>query len=124
MGRGVPVFSVRFGQDPYGFIGRFQAFTGDDELIAELAEDLFTAYRKHKQTQRRMAEALVTRFIESESFASAKLRAGYLEELEVWDRSFSKRLESAVESNLQIRDAWGVADRVGVLVKKWATSGI
>jgi hypothetical protein len=26
MGRGVAVFSVRFGQDPYGFIGRFQGF--------------------------------------------------------------------------------------------------
>ena len=28
MGRGLPVFAVRFGQDPYGFIGRFQAFSG------------------------------------------------------------------------------------------------
>ena len=52
MGRGVPVFSVRFGQDPYGFIGRFQAFAGDDGPEPELARQLFTVYQKHKQTQR------------------------------------------------------------------------
>jgi len=34
MGRGVPVFSVRFGQDPYGFIGRFQAFQGEGKSAA------------------------------------------------------------------------------------------
>lgn len=124
MGRGVPVFSVRFGQDPYGFIGRFQAFAGDDELASELAQELFAAYRKHKQTQRRMAEALVARFVESESFASAKLGVGYLEELEYWDRSFSKRLESAAESNSQIGGAWGVPERVNALIKKWSSSGI
>jgi len=28
MGRGVPVYSVHFGEAPYGFIGRFQAFNG------------------------------------------------------------------------------------------------
>ena len=28
MGRGVPVFAVRFGETPYGFIGRFQALNG------------------------------------------------------------------------------------------------
>ena len=28
MGRALPVFTVRLGQDPYGFMGRFQAFNG------------------------------------------------------------------------------------------------
>ena len=124
MGRGVPVFSVRFGQDPYGFIGRFQAFTGDEGSAIELALDLFTSYRKHKQTQRKMSEVLIARFVESESFASAKQRVGYLEELEVWDSSFSKRIRAAADGNSQIAGAWGVSERVNVLIKKWAASGI
>lgn len=124
MGRGVPVFSVRFGQDPYGFIGRFQAFNGDPDSASELAQELFMVYRKHKQTQRRMAEVLVTRFAESETFADAKARASQLEELEVWDRSFSRRLESAVESNSQISGAWTVPERISALIQKWAQAGI
>jgi hypothetical protein len=62
MGRGLPVFAVRYGQDPYGFIGRFQAFAGGGKTPGALARELFDAYRKHKQTQKRMAEVLVALF--------------------------------------------------------------
>jgi hypothetical protein len=99
MGRGLPVFAVRFGQDPYGFIGRFQAFTGGKKTAAELGKRLFDGYRKNKQTQKRMAEVLVTLFEESTSFAAAKERIGHLEELEVWDASFVSRIKAAVQSN-------------------------
>jgi len=119
MGRGLPVFAVRFGQDPYGFIGRFQAFTGDGKTPTELATKLFDGYRKNKQTQKRMAEVLVTLFEESASFAVAKERIGYLENLEVWDASFGPRIKAAVKSNSQISDSWGVSERVKDLAKKW-----
>jgi hypothetical protein len=121
MGRGVPVFSVRFGQDPYGFIGRLQAFNGSGNSIDALALGLFTAYRTNKQTEGRMAHVLVTLFAESETFAVAKRRLTYLEQLEVWDTSFSERLESAIANNGQINGAWGVPDRVNVLIKKWGS---
>ena len=41
MGRGIPVFSVRLGQVPYGFIGRFQAFNGNGKSQKDLATELF-----------------------------------------------------------------------------------
>jgi hypothetical protein len=47
----------------------------------------------------------------------------HLEELEIWDKSFSKRIEAAAESNTQIFGAYGVLDRVNALIKKWAKSG-
>jgi nucleoside 2-deoxyribosyltransferase len=119
MGRGVPVFSVRFGQDPYGFIGKFQAFNGDGKSPAVLAQELFDAYRNNKQTKERMAEVLVKRFEDSESFAQAKNRIGLLEQLVVWDPSFSSRLDAAVKNNNQISGSWGVPDRVAALVEKW-----
>jgi hypothetical protein len=121
MGRGVPVFTVRFGQDPYGFIGRFQAFNGSGKTAVALARELFDAYRKNKQTQRRMSEILVGLFQESNSFADAKARIEYLEELEFWEPTFSTRIKTAAEGNSQIREAWGVPARIDALIKKWGT---
>jgi nucleoside 2-deoxyribosyltransferase len=124
MGRGVPAFAVRFGQDPYGFIGRFQAFNGNRKTAAALASELFDAYRKNKQTQRRMSEVLVGLFEQSGSFAEAKERMGYLEDLELWEPSFSTRIRSAAKNNSQIYASWGVPDRVTALVNKWAKTGV
>ena len=124
MGRGVPAFAVRFGQDPYGFIGRFQAFNGNGKTAAALARELFEAYRKNKQSQRRMSEVLVGLFEQSGSFAEAKARMGYLEDLEMWEPSFSARIRSAAKSNSQVSGSWGVPDRVTALVKKWAKTGV
>lgn len=120
MGRGLPVFSVRFGQDPYGFIGRFQGFVGGGKTPEALARELFDAYRKNKQSQKRMGEVLLNLFEDSSSFVAAKERIGYLEQLEVWDISFVPRLEATAEANSQISGSWGVPDRVQALAKKWA----
>jgi hypothetical protein len=120
MGRGQPVFSVRFGQDPYGFIGRFQAFNGNGKNASALAMELFDAYRKNKQTQRRMSDVLVGLFEESRSFSDAKTRIGYLEDLTVWDSSYTTRIRSALKSNSQVSGSWGVEERIESLSKKWA----
>lgn len=122
MGRGVPVYSVRFGQDPYGFIGRFQAFNGRRKLPATLAENLFDAFRKDKQTQRQMSEVIVTLFEESASFAEAKARIGYMEEFESWEPTYSSRIKAAERSNSQISGSWGVSDRVTALARRWSKS--
>ncbi len=124
MGRGVPVYSVRFGQAPYGFIGRFQAFNGSGKRAIAIARELFEAYRKNKQTQRRMGEILVALFEQSGSFADANARIAYLEEWRLWEPSFSTRIRSAATSNSQVSGSWGVPERVAALAKKWAKSGV
>jgi hypothetical protein len=120
MGRGLPVFAVRFGQDPYGFIGRFQGFVGGGKPSKTIALELFNAYRKNKQSRKRMGEVLLNLFEDSDSFASAKAHIDYLEQLEVWDSSFIPRIEAATEANSQNSGSWGVSDRVEALAKKWA----
>ncbi len=120
MGRGVPVFSVHFGEAPYGFIGRFQAFNGTKSDPPTLAHQIFKAYHKNKQTKKLMSEVLVRLFEESGSFLEAKARIGYLEELEVWESSFANRILMAEESNGQINGSWGVPRRVENLAKKWS----
>jgi TIR domain len=122
MGRDVPVCSVRFGEDPYGFIRRFQAFDGNGKTASQLARELFDAYRKHKETRARMAEIVVSLFEGSNSFARARSRMGYLEELETWDPSFSTRLQAALKNNSQVADAYGVPARITALIKKWETN--
>ncbi|HEV2314720.1 MAG TPA: toll/interleukin-1 receptor domain-containing protein [Candidatus Acidoferrales bacterium] len=125
MGRGIPVFSVRFCEDdPYGFIGRFQAFNGNGKAVEALAKELFDAYRKNKQTQHRMAEGLIGLFEASGSFALARTRVAYLEELERWEPSFSTRILAALKNNRQIADSWGVDTRVNALVEKWKKKGV
>lgn len=123
MGRGLPVFAVRFGHDPYGFIGRFQAFTGHGRQPPTLARELFDAYRKNKQSRSRMAEVLITLFEESRSFAEAKARVGYLEDLSIWKPGFTPRIEAAIEANSQISGSWSVPERVAAIAAKWAEKG-
>ncbi len=84
MGRGVPVFSIRFGQDPYGFIGKTQAFQGLGKTAAQISTELFDAYRVNKQTQGKMNEVLLRMFVTCTTFAQAKTLIGYLEKLETW----------------------------------------
>lgn len=120
MGQGVPVFSVHFGQAPYGFIGRFQAFSGRSKSESELAQELFDGLRKHKQTQSLMNEVLVGQFEESGSFAEAKTRMTYLEELETWEPSFTARIRAAATANSQINGSYGVPQRVERLARKWS----
>jgi len=118
MGRSVPIFAVHYGKAPYGFIGRFQAFGGKGKSAAILATELFNAFRKHPQTQKRVDQILVGLFEGSFSFASARTRIGYLEELEAWDTSFNARLQSAAENDSQVGAAFGVPERVAALIKK------
>jgi len=119
MGRGVPVYSVRFGQDPYGFIGRFQAFTGVSKTSLSIATELFDTLCKGKQTQHRMADVLVDLFAGSVSFKDAKTNMGYLNSLTVWASSYPARLRSAVKHNDQVSGSFGVPERVEALIKKW-----
>lgn len=119
MGRGLRVFTVRLGQDPYGFMGPFQAFNGLGKDPRVLAFELFNAYRSNKDTQVKMGDSLVGLFEQSESFAEAKRNVGYLNDLVVWDPSFSSRVAAAVKANGQIAGSWGVPERVDALLLKW-----
>jgi len=124
MGRSLPVFSVRLGEDPYGFIGRFQAFQGKKKDATSLAAELFAVLVKHKQTSRKMSEALVIRMEESSSFAEAKSSIGYLEQATYWHPSFNDRLDIARKTNSQIQGSWGVPDRIKRLVKSRRDDGV
>lgn len=119
LGRGIPVFTVRCGEDPHGFVSRFQAFNGNGKSPFEIAKEIFEAAIEHKKLQAKMAGILVDLFVNSGSFATAKTRISYLEKLKVWDKSYSLRISKAVGENSQIEGSWGVPEQVEALVDKW-----
>ena len=49
MGRGRMVIAVRLGQDPYGFIGRFQAISGGQLTSTALATQIFDILKKSQK---------------------------------------------------------------------------
>jgi len=81
LGRGIPVFAVRYGTDPHGFVSRFQAFNGNGKTSAQVAKELFEASIIHKKLQDKMAEIVINLFVNSDNFAEAKERIGYVERL-------------------------------------------
>ena len=124
LGRGIPVFTVRCGEDPHGFISRFQAFNGNGKAPHQIAKELFEATIDHKKLQEKMADIVIDLFVNSSGFASAKERVGYVERLKVWDESYSDRIKKAVKTNSQVSGSWGVTEQVKQLIKKWACSHI
>lgn len=119
MGRGVPVFAVRFGQDPYGFIGRLQAFQGAGKAAGDIAGELFACYAANRETEGVLAEALVALFEQSTSFSTARERLGYLENLRVWRPEFCQRLRDAERANAQVSGSSGVPERIRELLGRW-----
>ncbi len=116
LGRGIPVFSVRLGMDPYGLFGRKQAFNGYGKDAPEVAKELFNAYLSHPKTLDKMADAIINKFIVSDSFAEAKENCKFVEHLTIWKPDYKKQLRDAVKRNGQINGSWGVVDRIEALL--------
>ena len=105
MARQVLIVAARIGTDPYGFIGRFQGMNGNGKTAVAIADELFGILREHAKTRRRMAEAIVALFCQSNSFRDAKNNVDLLEEIDDWNSSLSDQARSAATSNRQIREA-------------------
>ncbi|KUO52701.1 MAG: hypothetical protein APF82_02015 [Sphingomonadales bacterium BRH_c42] len=119
LGKGIPVFAVRCGADPHGFVSRFQAFNGNGKSAPQIAKELFEAAIDHKKLQQKMADIVIDLFVNSGSFATAKERMTYVERLKSWDESYSPRLKKAVKTNSQVSGSWGVPEQVKAIIEKW-----
>lgn len=118
LGRGVPVFSIRLDMAPYGLFGKKQAFNGKGKDAATIAHELYEAYRRHPKSRDKLADTIIDRFCNSSSFADAKANCKQVEELEVWKPEYKDRLRTAVKDNGQVRDSWGVPERIEAVIQK------
>jgi len=118
MGRGVLIVSLRHGQDPYGFIGKFQGYAFGGKTVQKIAKDLVEILAKHDTTSIRMAQVLAGCLEQSGSWESTRRTMKLLEQCSRMGDDSLERLQKAQDENFQVRDA-GVADQIAALIVKF-----
>lgn len=118
IGRGVPVISVKLGLDPYGFIGKYQALSGNEKPMANIAGELLDLFLQNSAVTKRAFEALTFAFLRSGSFQQSKDLIAQLEKMQTASPDTIERLQKSLHTNSQVSDAWGVAKRVKRLLKR------
>ncbi len=66
-----------------------------------------------------MAETIVNKFVQTDSYDKAKSNMKLLESVEYWDVSLSIVIRKAVKENHQISGAWGISERVNIFISDW-----
>lgn len=115
-GRRLPVIPINMGEDPYGFLAKFQAHRFHD--VEKLGDTIFKIFLNDPRTTKKMSEALVRQFERSGSFALASQNLKLLRKIRYWDESLIERLRFAAKNNDQIRGSFDVPEGVVRLLKK------
>lgn len=122
IGRQVPVIPVRLGKDPYGFIGKYQAFPGYGKASDMLAKGLFNIiFTKLPSLESRVTEALVARFESATSYRHANTSMHYLNRIKTIPSYLIKRLEKTPEKNNQVAGAWTAMNGLPQLLKRFTS---
>lgn len=107
--RGIVVLPMRFGVDPYGFIGKYQGLTVRDKMpLPVLARSVFDLLVKHELSRGAMARALVWRYENTGSFDQARANVGYLRRIppEAWTPALKDQARAVAERNYQVKEAY------------------
>lgn len=116
IGRGKLVLPLRAGADPHGFMGKYQALHVQGLDPASVADKVVEILIQHSQSTERMTEALVDRLVTSRSFDASKRTTALLEKTHRLNVSQVARLIQAIDENVDVREAWGVPERIRALV--------
>ena len=121
LGRGVFVMPFRLGQDPQGFVGKIQAFSGVLDKPYQLADTIVNALLENAQTRGAMRRAIVHAFINSDSYKMTNTVWRFLKNMsELADDEVSE-IKAACKKNGQVRGAFGIPDGV---YKKFGKSSV
>jgi hypothetical protein len=118
LGRHRPIFALRDGCDPYGFIGSLQAISAYGKSEERLAEDLVYILVKNTDISPIVTKAVVNRFTGAQNWAHSKSLISVLEESEYWESEFVPQLKMAVKTNYEVSQSFGVPERVTALIAK------
>ena len=105
VGRDVRVVAFRMGTDPYGFIGRYQAFSGTSDS-KHMASDAFRYWLKLNDSKIRAADAFIHAVSEAKNFATSNELAGYLHSIPCLSEAQEHALVDAFNRNDQAHYAW------------------
>ncbi len=100
LGRNVPLIAVKFGKDPYGFIGKFQALSCKwAEAPLKLAKLLIM--------QSRMLDAFIDAVPACGSFDNGNTLSQIFPCIEVLTEKQAEKLASAFNTSSQLQGSWG-----------------
>jgi len=119
IGRSVPILSIRYGLDPYGFIGKYQGLQGSGKDLKQITKEILMVLLSNENSQQKMVHGLVHSFIESESFAESKEKIGLIEGAPYLSTELLQLLENSIKDNSQVRGSWGVPESIKALKKKF-----
>ena len=110
LGRTIPIIPIRFGSDPYGFIGRYQAMNGTGQTPRDLARTLFELMLDNVRPEfRRLAkDAWVHAVSVAPNFRKANELSNYMKRVKgELSREDADSLLSAFNANSQVAYADG-----------------
>jgi hypothetical protein len=119
IGRSVPILSIRYGLDPYGFIGKYQGLQGSGKDLKQISKEILMVLLYNENSQQKMAYGLVHSFVESESYVESKEKIGVIEEAPYLSTELLQLLENSIKENSQVRGSWGVPESIKALKKKF-----
>ena len=120
VGRHIFIIPVKTGKDPYGFIGKYQALSGDGKDIAQVAKDIFNIIIKHPTTKEKIKRPAIQAFKNSSSYnESYFFLTEVLPNLEKLEKSQIEDVISAFNKNSQIYDCYSAQSVLPNLLYKW-----
>lgn len=126
LGRGVPTYSVRLGEDPRGFLADRQAFRGHPDQVDITAREVVETLAREKTTRARLIEALVDTLASAGSFEQANGTSILLDRLErdgwIPTSEHIDELEAALEGNSQVAGAYQAPNRIRGWIKRHRSS--
>jgi hypothetical protein len=105
VGRGVRVVAFRMGTDPYGFIGRYQAFSVGNEP-SRMASEVFRYWLRGNDPNVEAVDAYIQAVSGAENFATSNRLAAYLDCIPQLSANQERALVCAFNGNDQAHYAW------------------
>jgi hypothetical protein len=118
LARRVLVLPLKVNINPYGFINKYQALNCLGVNASKTSLDIFDILIKHPLTSAKLSSSLIANFVESDSFESAKTRSLLLQKIETWTPEMLRNIESSLETNSQIANAFNVPGRIKLILEK------
>ena len=113
------ILPLKLGIDPYGFIGKYQAFQIDRVPYQIICSNIYEIIKKNKLTEFKITEALVHAFENAFSFDNAKNLLSEIEGIKYLPEELICKIEKARESNIDISRLYPIYQtRIDALINK------
>ncbi len=116
LGSGIPIFPLRLGADPSGFIGQIQALSGNQARISELAGRLVDLLIMNAHTASVMRKSILNSFERVWSWENAKLLSAKIVTIPSFDEEQLVQLDNTTKRNVKVKEAWGVPEAIRQLI--------